>query len=150
MRKWWADVAEEQNAELAWPEVEKRYDPRSYCKQGIDLGATTHHGASRSALEASGRGALHWSAEATREWDRIAQGVEPYLEVEKVGPVDAERVREVLEELRLESGVTNSDGSPDAVRVAQALRSAIVPIAEDESEHSKRMCELRASGRYGR
>ena len=93
--------------------IEKRYDPRSYPAQGIDLESTTHHGASRSALEASGRGALHWSVEASREWDRITQSVESYLEVEHVGPVDVERVREVLEELRFEAGLTASDASPE-------------------------------------
>ena len=108
--------------------------PRSYRAQGIDLEATTHHGASRSALEASGRGALHWSAEASREWDRITQSVESYLEVEQVGPVDAERVFAVLEELRFEAGLIASDASPDGVRVAQMLRSAIVPVGEEEAE----------------
>ena len=134
VRKWRADMAEEQNAELERAGIEKRYDPRSYRAQGIDLETTTHHGASRSALEASGRGALHWSAEASREWDRITQGVESYLEAEQVGPVDAERVREVLEELRLEAGLTASDASPDGMRVAQMLRSAIIPVGEEEAE----------------
>ena len=113
VRKWRADMAEERNAELERAGVEKRYDPRSYPAQRIDLESTTHHGASRSALEASGRGALHWSAEASREWDRITQSVESYLEVEHVGPVDVERVREVLEELRFEAGLTASDASPE-------------------------------------
>ena len=134
VRKWRADMAEEQNAELGRAGIEKHYDPRSYRAQGIDLEATTHHGASRSALEASGRGALHWSAEASREWDRITQGVESYLEAEQVGPVDAERVREVLEELRLEAGLAASDASPDGMRVAQMLRSAIMPVGEEEVE----------------
>ena len=276
VRKWRADMAEEQNAGLERAGVEKRYDPRSYRAHRIDLEATTHHGASRSALEASGRGALHWSAEASREWDRITQSVEyvpyasgedrlrelgglservrsgvdvgvvstsqrdpiaddgydaevgggvarggcasaavsaprrctpsssppssttsthglgspmsspaspscrtpvctnscpetgkpsgtkpwprrptvtsrsvferpgpagadltsrgtrrmgtSYLEVEQVGPVDAERVLAVVEELRFEAGLTASDASPDGVRVAQMLRSAIVPV----------------------
>ena len=132
VRKWRADMAEEQNAELERAGVEKCYDPRSYRAQGIDLEATTHHGANRSALEASGRGALHWSTEASREWDRITQGVESYLEAEQVGPVDAERVREVLEELRLEAGLTVSDASPDGMRVAQMLRSALMPVGEEE------------------
>ena len=132
VRKWRADMAEEQNAELERAGVEKCYDPRSYRAQRIDLEATTHHGANRSALEASGRGALHWSTEASREWDRITQGVESYLEAEQVGPVDAERVREVLEELRLEAGLTVSDASPDGMRVAQMLRSALMPVGEEE------------------
>ena len=134
VRKWRADMAEEQNAELERAGVEKCYDPRSYRAQGIDLETTTHHGANRSALEASGRGALHWSAEASREWDRITQGVESYLEAEQVGPVDAERVREVLEELRLEAGLTVSDASPDGMRVAQMLRSALMPVGEEEAD----------------
>ena len=49
VRKWRADMAEEQNAELGRAGIEKHYDPRSYRAQGIDLEATTHHGASRSA-----------------------------------------------------------------------------------------------------
>ena len=67
---------------------------------------------------------LHWSAEAAREWDRIGQGVESYLEVENVGPVDAECVREVLEELRLEAGLTASDRTPDGSRRRCAPRSS--------------------------
>ena len=124
VRTWRAGVAEEQNAEPQRAGVDKRYDPRSYREQGIDLDATTHHGASRSALEASGRGALHWSAETAREWDRIGQGVESYLEVENVGPVDAECVREVLEELRLEAGLTASGRTPDGSRRRCAPRSS--------------------------
>ena len=124
VRTWRAGVAEEQNAEPQRAGVDKRYDPRSHREQGIDLDATTHHGASRSALEASGHGALHWSAEAAREWNRIAQGVKPYLEVEKVGRVDGERVREVLEERRLEAGLTASDRTPDGSHRCCAPRSS--------------------------
>ena len=127
VRKLRADVAEEQNAELERAGVEKRYDPRSYRAQGIELESTTHHGASRSALEASGRGALHWSAEASREWDRITQSVESYLEVEHVGPVDVERVREVLEELRFEAGtdrVRRKPGTPPKSSVTKNAADA--------------------------
>ena len=127
VRKLRADVAEEQNAELERAGVEKRYDPRSYRAQGIELESTTHHGASRSALEASGRGALHWSAKASREWDRITQSVESYLEVEHVGPVDVERVREVLEELRFEAGtdrVRRKPGTPPKSSVTKNAADA--------------------------
>ena len=134
VRKWRTDVAMQQNTELERAGVDKRYDPRSYGAQRIDLEATTHHGASRSALKASARGALHWNAEAAREWDRIAQEVESYLEVEGLGPVDGERVREVLEELRLEAGLTASDGHPDGARVAHMFRSALVPVGEEEPQ----------------
>ena len=54
--------------------------------------------------------------------------------LDQVGPVDAERVREVLKELRFEAALTASDASPDGVRVAQMLRSAIVSAAEEEAE----------------
>ena len=69
--KWREAVAEEQNAELEKAGAEKRYDARSYKVRGIGHAPTTHHGASRSALDASGRGAMHRSPEASREWDRV-------------------------------------------------------------------------------
>ena len=61
-------------------------------------------------------------------------GVESYLEAQGVGLVDGERVREVLEELRLEAGLTASDGHPDGARVAHMLRSALVPVGEEEPQ----------------
>ena len=67
-----------------------------------------------AALECGGR----------REWDRIGQGVESYLEVEDEGPVDAECVREVLEALRLEAGLTASNRTPDGSRRRCAPRSS--------------------------
>ena len=54
VRTWRAGVAEEQNAKPQRAGVDKRYDPRSYREQGIDLDATTHHGASARRWKRAG------------------------------------------------------------------------------------------------
>ena len=83
---------------------------------------------SRSVFERPGPAGADLTSRGTRRMGTS------YLEVEQVGPVDAERVLAVVEELRFEAGLTASDASPDGVRVAQMLRSAIVPVGKEEAE----------------